>query len=134
MCIRDSTSTARKSYLSPIDANSCAANYVIFIGNGFPVFDQLAKSSGGTLTPPDTLKNVGAATAQLAMPQYSQITKGSSVFLDTDPTCYAGTTRALAAAACTSAAPSNYPNYFSFELSARSCSATGTLACKTDPA
>jgi type IV pilus assembly protein PilY1 len=54
-------SGARNTYISPIDEVSCAKNYVIFIGNGFPTQDLAA----GVLT------NVGGSTTQLAMPVLS---------------------------------------------------------------
>ncbi|HEX6295154.1 MAG TPA: PilC/PilY family type IV pilus protein [Burkholderiales bacterium] len=57
----DGASGARNTYISPIDEVSCARNYVIFIGNGFPVLDLEEK----------VLKGVGGNSTQLAMPVLS---------------------------------------------------------------
>jgi len=72
------TEDARTSYNPPLgDANSCAKNYIIFIGNGFPVQDS-----------PDTLlSGVNGVTTQLAMPQFNT---GSSLQQETvgvSPVC-----------------------------------------------
>jgi type IV pilus assembly protein PilY1 len=55
-------STQWSTYNTPItSANSCANNYIIFIGNGFPTND----------TPPELLSGVNGSTAQLSMPQFT---------------------------------------------------------------
>jgi len=64
----DSTAftSAFTTYAPPISAgSSCAKNYVIFIGNGFPNQDL----------PAGVLNNVGGATSQLAMPLLSSSTQ-----------------------------------------------------------
>ncbi|MBX9811403.1 MAG: hypothetical protein K2Y16_07315 [Burkholderiales bacterium] len=54
--------TQRTTYKPPInDSNSCAKNYIIFIGNGFPTQDS----------PATLLSGVGGDTTQLAMPQFT---------------------------------------------------------------
>ncbi len=54
--------TQRTTYNPPINAtNSCAKNYIIFIGNGFP----------GQDSPASLLTGVGGNASQLAMQQYS---------------------------------------------------------------
>ena len=55
------TDASKGFYQSPLSATSCAKNYVIFIGNGFPSQDL----------PATVLSNVGGSTTQLAMPVLS---------------------------------------------------------------
>lgn len=53
-------------YKTPIDStNSCAKNYIIFIGNGFPTQDS----------PASLLSGVGGDTSQLPMQQWSSTSK-----------------------------------------------------------
>ncbi len=55
------TTAGKGFYNTPLGATSCAKNYVIFIGNGFPRQDL----------PSTVLGNVGGSTTQLAMPVLS---------------------------------------------------------------
>jgi type IV pilus assembly protein PilY1 len=55
------TDGAKGFYNPPFTATSCAKNYIIFIGNGFPNGDLAAS----------VLTNVGGSTTQLAMPVLS---------------------------------------------------------------
>lgn len=57
-------------YKTPIDStNSCAKNYIIFIGNGFPVSDS----------PASLLSGVGGDPTQLPMQQWSSTTIKSTI-------------------------------------------------------
>ncbi|MGE5526847.1 MAG: pilus assembly protein [Rhodospirillaceae bacterium] len=57
-------SSAWSTYSTPItSANSCAKNYIIFIGNGFPTND----------TPPELLSGINGSTSQLTMPQFTTV-------------------------------------------------------------
>ena len=55
------TDAAKGFYNPPIGATSCAKNYIIFIGNGFPNQDMSST----------VLSNVGGSTTQLSMPVLS---------------------------------------------------------------
>ncbi|HWI38307.1 MAG TPA: PilC/PilY family type IV pilus protein, partial [Burkholderiales bacterium] len=97
-----------------IPGNSCAKNYVILIGNGFPSADD----TNGTL-----LSGVSGTTSQLSMPTYTTVASGSTVTLGTATSCYAS------ASACQTAATTLFPNYQGFPISSYSCtSQTGSLA------
>lgn len=82
--------SAFTEFKSPISsANSCARNYVIYIGNGFP-----SGSDSSTL-----LSNVGCGTALLARPNLTSSTTNTATTLGTTAACYA--TQAV----CTSGSP-----------------------------
>ncbi len=58
-------SADKASYVSPIGAtNSCAKNYIILIGNGFPTSEPTAWDT-------ELLFNVNQPSTQLAMPQFT---------------------------------------------------------------
>jgi len=65
-------SSQRVSYSTPVtSANSCAKNYIIFIGNGFPTND----------TPPELLTGVNGSAAQLSMPQFTTVSTTQTVVI-----------------------------------------------------
>ncbi|MEP7067803.1 MAG: PilC/PilY family type IV pilus protein [Usitatibacter sp.] len=83
---------SKTGYNSPINAdgsNSCAKNYLVFIGNGFPT-----KDSPGTL-----LTGVGGSTSQLGQPQFTLVTNNITTTLGTDAVCRTPAACATAAAA-----------------------------------
>jgi len=102
-CTPTSTSAAcvnKTNYNSPLSsANSCAKNYVIFIGNGFPSQD----SPSTLLGPPSLLptQGVGGDVTQLPLANLTSTTSTSSVLLAT-PGCgtFAGDTAGLSLSAC----------------------------------
>lgn len=109
------------NYVSPLSsANSCAKNYIIFIGNGYPVQDAS----------PSLLTGVGGNGTQIAVPDFTTV---------------AGTTQTLlgsgvyaSQAACETAAASTYgSSYNSYTCSVASATSTsnetalGTSACGT---
>jgi Tfp pilus tip-associated adhesin PilY1 len=109
----DATKT---SYVSPLTGAtaSCAKNYVIFIGNGFPSAD-----TASTL-----LSEVGGSTAQLLMPNFTTGTTNETTLLETTACgTYSST------AACQSAAATKYGTaYSSYSCSvANTCSAGSTI-------
>ena len=72
------TSGGFTTYSSPIStANSCAKNYIIFIGNGFPNADTST-----------WLSNVGGNTSSIAMPAYTVSTTTSTANLGLTSACY----------------------------------------------
>ncbi len=59
------TDSAKSAYVSPITAtNSCAKNYIILIGNGFPTAEPNAWDT-------ELLFNVNQPSTQLSMPQFT---------------------------------------------------------------
>lgn len=98
------------NYESPLSAaNSCAKNYVIFIGNGYPTQDSAA-----TL-----LTGVGGNATQLSVPDFDNITGLSSTLL--------GTGAYASQAACEAAAAATYgATYASY-----TCSSAGTSTSTT---
>jgi len=97
-------------YVPPVSsANSCAKNYVIFIGNGYPTQDSAA-----TL-----LTGVGGNATQLSVPDFNVITGVSPTLL--------GTGTYASQAACETAAAATYgAAYASY-----SCTSTGTSTTTT---
>ncbi|MDH4235162.1 MAG: hypothetical protein OEV15_08520, partial [Gallionella sp.] len=95
-----STDTSKISYVSPLSAaNSCAKNYVIFIGNGFP-----SQDSPSTLLGPSSLlpaQGVGGDVTQLPLANLAVTTTTQTVLLAT-PACgtYPGATAAASLGAC----------------------------------
>lgn len=70
-------SSAYTTFSSPISSsNSCAKNYIIFIGNGFP------NSDDATL-----LSNVGGDTTKIALPNFTTTTTTSCTDLGYMPSC-----------------------------------------------
>jgi len=95
-----STDALKVSYNSPMtSANSCAKNYVIFIGNGFPTQD----SPSTLLGPPSLLptQGVGGDVTQLPLANLTSTTSTSNVLLGT-PGCgtFAGATAQLSLDTC----------------------------------
>ena len=77
-------------YRPPIDStNSCAKNYIIFIGNGFPVQDA----------PASLLSGVGGNTSQLPMQTWSSTTTASTANISTT-VCGSGNNLTQATADC----------------------------------
>src|SRR5688572_5412408 len=75
------TDSSMSTYIPPAGtANSCAKNYVVIIGNGFPK-DDVAGSP---------LANVEGQTTQLAMPQFNT-TKVTTSFTNLGSACGTGT-------------------------------------------
>ncbi len=71
------TNDTKSSYVSPITStNSCAKNYIIFIGNGLPSAEH---SQWDT----ELLLNVNQSTAQLSMPQFSSVTNNVTSIIGT---------------------------------------------------
>jgi len=98
------------NYESPLSAaNSCAKNYVIFIGNGYPTQDS----------PSTLLSGVGGNATQLSVPDFDTITGVSSTLLGAG--AYASQAACEAAAAATYGAA--YASY--------SCSSAGTSTSTT---
>ncbi len=95
----------KTTYNSP--GSACSKNYIVLIGNGTP----------GSDLPASILSGLGGSTTQLAAPQYTTISSGSTVTLGTDRTCY------TSAANCVTAAATNFPTYQGYDLSSRSCTA-----------
>lgn len=95
-----STDANKTSYVSPLSsANSCAKNYVIFIGNGFPSQD----SPSTLLGPPSLLptQSVGGDVTQLPLANLATTTSTSTLLLG-QPGCgtFAGTTAGLSLSTC----------------------------------
>ena len=87
-------STQRTTYKPPISSlNSCAKNYVIFIGNGFPTQDS----------PGSLLSGVGGSTTQLPMPQFKTTTTVQTPTIGT--ACGTGTSNTLRITNCTANIP-----------------------------
>jgi type IV pilus assembly protein PilY1 len=77
------------TYAPPTSAtNSCAKNYIIFIGNGFPTQDL----------PAAVLSNVGGDTAQLAMPLLSSSSQTVSAIIGSS--CGSGANSSQRASNC----------------------------------
>ena len=92
------TDSTRNTYIPPAGtANSCAKNYVIFIGNGFPK-DDIAGSP---------LANVEGQTAQLAMPQFTTTQATQTPIIGQH--CGSGNT-STALSACSSSIPASLMN------------------------
>lgn len=81
----------RTTYSPPIDStNSCAKNYIIFIGNGFPTVDSAESLLAG----------VGGATTQLSMPQFTTVTSTQTQVIGTS--CGTGNNNSQRLSNCTS--------------------------------
>jgi len=105
-------------YNPPFDAdgkNSCAKNYLIFIGNGFPSQD----------TPTSLLAGVNGKTTQLPMPQFTTtVQKNVSTNLAIDTACHTK-------AACIALAGATFSGYDSFDCTGGVPSPVNPLG--TDP-
>ena len=87
-------------YNPPLNAdgsNSCARNYLVFIGNGFPNQDS----------PATLLSGVNGSTTQLKMPTFTTVTNLVSTTLGTQASC-------MTQAQCIAAATTAYPNFDSW--------------------
>ena len=130
-----STDAGKISYNSPLgSANSCAKNYVIFIGNGFPSQD----SPSTLLGPPSLLptQGVGGDVTQLPLANLTVATTNQTVLLAT-PACgtYAGATATASLAACNAdtTLSTKYPGYSSYACTSNStCSAGSTTTSTTN--
>ena len=129
-----STDVAKTSYVSPLtSANSCAKNYVIFIGNGFPAQD----SPSTLLGPPSLLptQSVGGDVTQLPLANLIPTITTETVLLAT-PACgtYPGATAADSLNACNADATKSttYPGYSSYSCTSNAtCSAGSTTTTST---
>ncbi len=89
------------TYAPPISAaNSCAKNYIIFIGNGFPTQDLS----------PVVLSNVGGDTSQLAMPLLS--TSSQTVNAVIGASCGSGANSGQRASNCSVNVPQSMRDAF----------------------
>jgi type IV pilus assembly protein PilY1 len=105
------TSGGFSAYAPPIDStNSCAKNYIIFIGNGFPNSENSVY-----------LSNVGGDTASIAMPTYTTTTTNTTTNLGLTSACYSNLNQCVTTdyAACTDG------TYASCACSSSSTSAAG---------
>lgn len=112
--------TQRTNYSTPINsANSCANNYVIFIGNGFPVND----------TPAELLSGVNGSTSQLSMPQFTTVsTTGLSVI---GAACGTGNNNSQRLANCTANIPQSLKD--ANPADSYTCTGTGVVDTATCP-
>jgi type IV pilus assembly protein PilY1 len=93
--------SAFTTYAPPISAgNSCAKNYIIFIGNGFPNQDL----------PASVLNNVGGSTAQLAMPLLSSSSQTTTSVIGNS--CGTGANSGQRASNCTANIPQGLKDSF----------------------
>jgi Tfp pilus tip-associated adhesin PilY1 len=94
------TGSGGTGYNTPFNAdgsNSCARNYLIFIGNGFPSQDTAVSLMNG----------VNANATQLKMPQFTTVTQPVTTTLGTDAVCRTKTQ-------CQTAAATTFPGYDSY--------------------
>jgi len=108
---------SKTGYNSPINAdgsNACAKNFLVFIGNGFPV-----KDSGAAL-----LTGVGGSATQLSMPQFNLVTNNITSTLGTYATC-------STPAACATAAATSFPGYDTYACSGGTSSPDTVLGTDT---
>jgi type IV pilus assembly protein PilY1 len=109
------TDDSRDFYAPPITtANSCAKNYIIFIGNGFP--------NSSADAPASVLAGVEGSTAQLAMPNFTTTEQFVTETAGTDTVC-------RTPAQCTTAAPTLFPGYESGSYSCSGGNTTVIPAC-----
>lgn len=145
--------SSKPDYNSPLnETNSCAKNYVIFIGNGYPTKDSpstLLTGVGGDATQlaaPDftttsgtiqTLLSTGSYTSQAACEAAATTTYGDSynsyscsvASTTTSSTTLQASTGCgiyASAAACEEAAATNFPGYSSYTCNATASSCTGS--------
>ena len=107
------------TYGPPISAtNSCAKNYIIFIGNGFPAQDKSQT----------VLSNVGGDTSQLAMPVLST---SSQTIKTIGTSCGTGGNSNLRVSNCTANIPQSLKNAFPADSYAcvQSSETVDTVAC-----
>jgi Tfp pilus tip-associated adhesin PilY1 len=96
----------KPSYVAAIDpaGTSCGKNFLVFIGNGFPVQDSpcsLLQGVNGVASCPG---------AQLLVPQFTMVTNNVTSTLGTDAVC-------RTAAACATAAATTFPGYDTYACS-----------------
>ena len=98
------------AYQSPLSAaNSCAKNYIVFIGNGYPSQDSTSS----------LLTGVGGNATQLSVPDFTTITGVSATLI--------GTGSYASEAACVAAAP----GYSATAYDSYSCTSTGASTVTT---
>lgn len=116
--VNGATDANKTNYLPPIgDGVSCAKNYIIFIGNGFPSADSTAA----------LLSGVGGNTAKLSLPNFA-ITSVSVEELIATTACGTYTDTA----ACQTSAATDYPGYASYRCeTANTCSAGQSTSTTT---
>ncbi len=108
------TDDNKGTYNGPItSASSCAKNYIIFIGNGFPASEPTAWDT-------ELLFNVNQATTQQAMPNFTTTVATTNTNLGTLSTC-------TSAAACPTSAATLFSGlYDSFSCSGGTSGTTST--------
>ncbi|HZM36394.1 MAG TPA: PilC/PilY family type IV pilus protein [Burkholderiales bacterium] len=106
------TTAAKGFYQNPLTDTSCAKNYVIFIGNGFPSRD-LAQT---------VLSNVGGNTTQLAMPVLSTQTVTEVI----GESCGTSGNETQRLADCTANIPLALKEEFPHHMNYRCVAGTGT--------
>ncbi len=127
------TDALKTNYNSPLSStNSCAKNYVIFIGNGFPSQD----SPSTLLGPPSLLpaQGVGGDVTQLPLANLSTTSTTQSVLLAT-PACgtYPGADITTSTAACNAVTTfsTTYPGYSSYACTYNSTCTAGSTTTTT---
>src|SRR5712692_1409670 len=109
------TDASKSGYVSPLNASSsCAKNYLIFIGNGFPSSDS----------PATLLTGVQGDTTQLPMPVLSSTTTTTATTIGTDTVCH---TNAQCVTAAQAAAPGLYDTYSCSGGSRTGCTGTNLI-------
>jgi len=109
---------ARTGYNPPLNAdgsNSCAKNYLVFIGNGFPSQDMPCSILQGV----NGIANCSPGP-QLSMPQFTMVTNNITSTLGTDAVC-------RTAAACATAAATTFPGYDTYACTGGVASPDTTL-------
>ena len=113
------TSAALTTYSGPISsANSCAKNFVIFIGNGFPDTDIGSPDFMDTY-----LSGIGGNTAQLAVPGFTTLNVTGTTDLGYTSGCYASQ------AACQT---TDFASQCGTGLTYETCSCSGTSTTTLD--
>src|SRR5712692_4732817 len=109
------TDASKSGYVSPLNASSsCAKNYLIFIGNGFPSSDS----------PATLLTGVQGDATQLPMPVLSSTTTTTTTTIGTDTVCH---TNAQCVTAAQAAAPGLYDTYSCSGGSRTGCTGTNLI-------
>lgn len=112
----------RSTYATPINsANSCAKNYIIFIGNGFPTQDS----------PSTLLSGINGTTTQLTMPQFTTTTASTTPTIGSS--CGTGNNTSQRISNCTSNISQTLKNANPADDGSYVCTGTGTVDATTCP-
>lgn len=128
-----STDANKTYYNSPLSSlNNCAKNYVIFIGNGFPVQD----SPSSLLGPPSLLPGtgVGGDVTLLPLANLTTTTNTYSALLATTACgTYSGTTATASLNNCNAdtTLSTQYPGYTSYSCTSASTCSSGSTTTST---